>query len=338
MSEFTRSFPLADIAIRSGGDVRTVEAYAAVFNHEQDITDRQGNYVESLDPAAFTRTISQRGTGFGVFYNHALTLQGTPSEMASVPLGSPIEAPRADARGLITVTRYNRTPLADQVLEAIRNGDITGQSFSGRWVRSDPMPPRGGRYASGTRVRRTEVAMTEYGPTPIPAYDVPMVVSVRARQNGKATRLAQLARVRDQFARAALAPAETQTLTELLAMLAAADAGLDPIVEALCAADCTLDVAQMVVSSMLLVPDPDVEDESADDATVTDVQPLDPASSTTGVGGLTTSSGRRPPVPVIRTSTATVAPAAEDPRTAHSGRLSVAQRVRAGMVTRGISR
>ena len=29
-------------------------------------------------------------------------------------------------------------------------------------------------------VTRTEIAMTEYGPTPIPAYDVPMVVGVRS--------------------------------------------------------------------------------------------------------------------------------------------------------------
>jgi hypothetical protein len=70
------------------------------------------------------------------------------------------------------------------VLEAIRNGDISGQSFSGRFVASDKPVPRGGfrPNAKGelTLVVRTEIAMTEYGPTPIPAYDVPMVVGVRS--------------------------------------------------------------------------------------------------------------------------------------------------------------
>jgi HK97 family phage prohead protease len=343
MSAFTRSFPLQDIQIRNDGSGRTVEAYAAVFNHETDISDQQGRYREQLHPSSFDRSIQQRGTKFGVFYNHALTLQGTPSEMASVPLGSPIEAPRTDGVGLITVSRYNRTPLADQVLESIRNGDITGQSFSGRFVRSEPGPDRSsGKYRAArdgslTLVTRMEVAMREYGPTPMPAYDVPMVLGVRARMGDRGR---QLARVRDHFSRATLAPQETQDLTLLLAMLAGADAGLDPIVDALCAADCALDAAQMVVAAMLAVPDPDVEDagDMPADPTVTDVTPLDPPSDTSGVGGLTTSSSGRRPSSVSRTSTAILAPAAEDPRIAHSGRLTAAQRARVGMLTRGIMR
>jgi HK97 family phage prohead protease len=326
MSEFTRSFPLADIAIRSGGDGRTVEAYAAVFNTETDIADAQGRYREQIHPTAFEYTVQKRGKNFGVFYNHALTLQGTPSEMASVPLGSPVEAPRSDGRGLVTVTRYNATPLADQVLEAIRNGDIKGQSFSGKWIRSTPSLGRSMRKyqpaADGTLplVTRMEVAMTEYGPTPIPAYENPMVLSVRHRSD--TTRLQQLDRVRVRFARATMTPDETQNLTMLLAMLAGADAGIDPIVEALCAADCALDAAQMVVSSMLAVPDPDVEDD-----------PTDPADMAEGDGTPAAASGS-----LRRTAPAARPLAAEDSRSAHSGRLSVAQRVRAGMVTRGISR
>jgi HK97 family phage prohead protease len=341
MTVFTRSYPLSDIAIRSDGTGRTVEAYAAVFNAPTDIADQQGRYREQIHPGAFERTISQRGTRFGVFYNHGMTLQGTPSEMASVPLGSPIEAPRSDGNGLVTVSRYNATPLAGQVLEAIRNGDITGQSFSGRWVHSEPGPDRSSRKYKPMRdgtlplVTRMEIAMTEYGPTPIPAYEAPMVLGVRARGVTDQHTVRALARAHAHFTRATLAPDETQTLSTLLAMLAGADASIDPIVDALCAADCALDAAQMIVASMLAVPDPDVED---DDATATDATPLDPPSDTSGVGGLTTSSSGRRPSPVSRTSTATLAPAAEDPHAVrvHSGRLTVAQRIRAGMLARGI--
>ena len=117
-----------------------------------------------------------------MFYNHGLTLQGTPSERASLPIGTPEEV-RADSRGLYTVTRYNNTPLADEVLEAIRTGAITGQSFSGRFAGSDPAVPAGGfrRSKSGelTVVTRNEVLMTEYGPTPFPAYESAAILGVR---------------------------------------------------------------------------------------------------------------------------------------------------------------
>lgn len=191
MSGFMRSYPLEDITIRSGGDGRTVEAYAAVFDIAVEIQDQQGHYMERLAPTAFNKTIADNGTRFGVFYNHASTIYGTPSERFSIPLGKPIEV-RPDARGLLTVTRYNKTPLADEILAAIDNGDITGQSFQGRFVSSDkPMPKYGYRAASDgslTVVTRTEVAMKEYGPTPFPAYAMAEIVGVRSADLARALR------------------------------------------------------------------------------------------------------------------------------------------------------
>lgn len=185
MTAFSRSFDLLDMSIRSGGDGRTVEMYAAVFNTPTTIRDQQGTYQEQISPDAFKRTVGIRGTNIGVFYNHAKTMYGTPSDMGSVPIGSPVEPPRADSRGLVTVTRYNNSPLADSVLEAIKAGDIKSQSFSGTFMRSTPEPARGRKYApaadgSLTLVTRNEIALREYGPTPIPAYDEPMLIGVRS--------------------------------------------------------------------------------------------------------------------------------------------------------------
>lgn len=184
MSYFTRTFPLQDIAIAPGGDGRTVTAYAAVFDTPAEIRDQDGHYLEEIARTAFDKSLSERGTRYGVFYNHAVTLHGTPSERASVPLGVPVEV-RADAKGLLTITRYNKTLLADEVLEAIRNGDITAQSFSGRMIISKPSKPgrppyrpnRGGELVT---VVRSEIALREYGPTPLPAYEPAAILGVRS--------------------------------------------------------------------------------------------------------------------------------------------------------------
>ncbi len=197
MSEtFLRAYPLEDIRILSRAqgqeyaDGRTVEALVAVWDRPAEIMDGQGHYVETNAPTAFDKAIndarpqgSRANWRVGVFYNHGMTLHGTPSDVGSMPIGSPINI-RADAAGLVTVTHYNQTPLGDQVLEAIRNGDLTGHSFSGRFIKSDPArAPRGGFRANSAgvlpTVRRLELGLREYGPTPFPAYSDTAVLSVR---------------------------------------------------------------------------------------------------------------------------------------------------------------
>lgn len=175
-----RTYQLEDIAIRSGGDGRTVTAYAAVFGIPAEVHDQDGHYLETIARGAFDKTISERSGQIGVFYNHGKTLYGTPSERGSMPLGKPIEI-RADERGLFTVTQYNRTPLADEVLEAIKNGDITGQSFSGRFMPGRSQRTRGTNGELDTIVR-SEIALREYGPTPMPAYQDAAIVGVRAEE------------------------------------------------------------------------------------------------------------------------------------------------------------
>lgn len=181
-----RAFPLEDIAVSKTPDGRTVEAFAAVFNTPAEVRDQDGHYREQIHPRAFARTLEQRRRGdtwrIGVFYNHGMTIHGTPSERASVPLGTPVHI-EATSRGLLTVTRYNKTPMADDILESIRNGDITGQSFSGRFMKSEghrrgqKLAP--GRDGSLPMVTRSEIDMTEYGPTPMPVYADAEIVGVR---------------------------------------------------------------------------------------------------------------------------------------------------------------
>lgn len=178
---FVRSYPLSDIKIRNDGDGRTVEAYAAVFKTPAEIRDQDGHYMEEIDPTAFNRTIINRRNKFGVFYNHGLTIHGTPSDRGSVPIGTPVEV-HADNVGVRTVTKYNRTALAEEVLEAINSGAITAQSFTGRFLRSTPnrVPRKGAKAGKLPTVTRMEIDMREYGPTPFPAYAEAMITGVRS--------------------------------------------------------------------------------------------------------------------------------------------------------------
>ena len=194
---YFRTWELEDIHVvrTAQGDStgRLVEAYAAVFNQPAEIHDFEGHYTEEIDPAAFNKVLADIGrsrAGLGkvkVMYNHGMTIHGTPSERASMPIGTPVEI-RPEARGLLTVTRYSETPFADEVLENIRNGSITAQSFTGRIVRSDPQLRRGDRHRPRngqlTTVRRTELGLKEFGPTPFEAYSGAEILGVRMSAPG----------------------------------------------------------------------------------------------------------------------------------------------------------
>lgn len=185
---FVRVVALDDIRIRSGGTGRTVEAYAAVFNDPAEVYDQDGHYLEQNAAGAFTQTIRHRGGRFPVIYHHGMTIAGTPSDRGSVPIGVSTEV-KADKKGVLTVSEYGTSELADEVLEAIRMGAITGQSYGGRFIKSTPRKPYGGKYGpdrSGDLplVTRTEVAMHEFGPTPFPAFTGASIVGVRAQLVG----------------------------------------------------------------------------------------------------------------------------------------------------------
>jgi hypothetical protein len=105
-----------------------------------------------------------------------------------MPIGVPVDI-RAEARGLLTRTRYSETPLADEVLENIRAGAVTSQSFTGAIMRSTPQLRRGDRHRPDSAgqlrtVRRTELGLREYGPVLWPAYSGAEIVGVRMSTPG----------------------------------------------------------------------------------------------------------------------------------------------------------
>ena len=172
----SRGVPLIDLEVKG----RTVTAYAAVFDTPAEIRDGQGHYIEDIGRSAFNKSAKESGLKAGVFYNHGMTIHGTPSDLYSIPLGVPVSV-TPDAKGLLTVSRYNNTATADAVLEAIRDGGVKGHSFTGRIIRSSPeRMPKMSRSGDLPRITRTELGLREYGPTPFPAYSQAEIMSVRS--------------------------------------------------------------------------------------------------------------------------------------------------------------
>jgi phage head maturation protease len=205
----TRSFPLSDVDIRRGkvtcescgqdATGRMVDHYVAPFGEQTEVHDGHGDYIEELDPAAFNKRLadlsrSSSGVrGVNVFYNHAKTLYDTPSEQWSVPVGHPAVL-RADGRGLFGSTHYSRDESSERILQGVLDGNIAGHSFTGRIVRSNPdRVPRRARSGDLPLVRRLELGLTEYGPTPIPYYVGTQMVAARSQLSDQHSGLEPLA-------------------------------------------------------------------------------------------------------------------------------------------------
>lgn len=173
---FSRAFPLDDIEITRSGDGRTVTAYAAVFANAYEVTDVHGHYFESINRAAFDRFLGRGIQGVECLYNHGLTRSHTPSERFALPLGAPLEI-KPDGKGLLTVTRYAKTPLADEVLELIRAGAVTAQSFQGPVHKSSPPRP----HASGLQhFEHLQLGLRNYGPSSIAINSDASIIAVRS--------------------------------------------------------------------------------------------------------------------------------------------------------------
>ena len=162
--EITRAVPLLDYEIVRGGDGRTVIAYAATFGNPYEVHDQHGHYDEVINRSAFNKVLARPGAmeRVQVYFNHGKTLYGTPSDRYSMPVGVPEEI-KPDGRGLLTRTRYAKTPLGDEILQLWQDGAIRSQSFIGAiYDRPNPRPGPNGRPV----IERMQLGLREYGPTP----------------------------------------------------------------------------------------------------------------------------------------------------------------------------
>jgi HK97 family phage prohead protease len=158
------------LELRIKGDTDPViEGYGALFNSEsQDL----GGFREKIAPGAFARTIKNNKDIMSLF-NH------DPS-MVLGRTGNGTLTLREDKTGLHMEVRPPNTAAARDVIEVIRRGDVTGQSFQFVTVRDSWE----GMAADQDTIRTLEeVRLLEVGPVVFPAY-TDTKVSARALEMG----------------------------------------------------------------------------------------------------------------------------------------------------------
>ena len=205
---FHRSADIEDLAVRSDGTGRTVEACAIAYGSTVPIRDAEGRYNEVILPGAARRSLETRGLSFEVLWNHGLSIDGRANSAAdAIPIGVPVEVSETD-RGVFTVTEYLDHPVANAVLAGIKKRAIRGQSFSGTFLETRRNRPteRGGLPL----YERTKLDMREYGPVLRPAYAAAEIVGTRSLD----TWLLEYATAEDDARRAELLGFELPPLTK----------------------------------------------------------------------------------------------------------------------------
>ena len=213
------------------------------------------------------------------------------------PIGRAVDL-HEDAAGLYGSFRVSNTAAANEQLELARDGVLDSFSVGFMPVKS---------VKRGATTVRTEVRLREVSLVTFPAYEGAMVTGIRS-----------------------LEPAQAELAQQLLTALAVADAKLDPIVDALCAADGALDAAQYVLAQILAEPDPDPEDAA---------EAADPGDMALMNSSHLTSLARRLDAALRERMTGTPSGAAEhEPPAGHSSRLHLPNSFRLALRERGLIR
>lgn len=185
--ELRRQVPFQLVRAEDGGDGRTLEGYAAVFDSVTVIDSWEGRFEEVIERGAFRKTLSERVPVLQ--FEH-----GRHPLIGSIPLGA-FRSLREDDKGLHVNARLTDNWLIQPVRDAISDGGVSGMSFRFSVVREEWRDKDGKKissdaelaellWAPGDRgpLRRhlKEVKVAELGPVVFPAYDS-TTVGVRSR-------------------------------------------------------------------------------------------------------------------------------------------------------------
>jgi len=230
-----------ELEVRSDGDGRTIQGIVVPYGQTARVSDGGRPYEERFQRGAFSQYLHRNPID-----KRAVRLLS--QHKPDMPLGRATDLHETDA-GLFGAFRVSDTAHGRDQLELVRDG-VLG-AFS---VGFTPVQER----RDGSTTIRTEVALREVSLVTFPAYEGAVVTGIRS-----------------------LAPDEQMLAQQLLACLTVADVKLDPIIDALACADGALDMAQSVISQILGMPNPNMDDEEAEGMAydMGDMEPMQMSSS-----------------------------------------------------------
>ena len=288
-----------DLEVRADGDGRTIQGIVVPYGQNAKVSDGGPHYQERFQRGAFSKYLSEKPVD-------RFALRLLSQHDAHKPLGRAVDMVETEA-GLMGSFRVSDTAYGRDQLELVRDGVLGAFSVGFMPIKSK---------RDGSTTVRTEVALREVSLVTFPAYEGAVVTGLRQ-----------------------LAPDEQILAQQLLTCLAVADVKLDPIIDALMCADGALDMAQSVVSQILGMPNPNMDDEEAEGGYMADM-----AGMGADMGDMTpmqmstqlTSFARRLDQAIAARATTPIGAGADGPRM-HPGRLVIARNVlRASLIERGI--
>lgn len=241
------------------GDPLVFDGFASVTGQFYEMWDWAGPYVEQVHVGAFAETLAA-SPDVPLVLDHVSSNRLARTGNAVSPLML-TEVTTGERTGLHTLAPSLQldNPYVAQITPLLRSGLIDEMSFrftitSGRW--SDDWSEY---HIHSVDLNRGDVAIVGYGANPHTA-------GAGLRSLDKAAARAAIRADLRKIASRGLTGADAKAVTALLVHLASADAAIDPIIDALCAADMVLDEAQMTLSALVGLPNPDPEDMAANAA------------------------------------------------------------------------
>lgn len=246
----TRAMPFKDVQIRSkpngtGGSTLTFEGYACVTEVGFDMYDMFGKFTEIVRHGAFAKTLSESADVAFLVNHEGVTLARTKSD--TLTLGE-------DDTGLQANADLDGASPAVQVIQsAMERGDLDEMSFAFRVMRQTWSPDYDQRDIHEIDLNRGDVSVVNYGANPFTSGGLRSLAEVRAA-HGRLARAAAdqvegidldayMDALREVRAGKALSTSTMSTLQEVLDLIASADDDVDE--------------AQVVLSDLMGVDNPD---------------------------------------------------------------------------------
>jgi HK97 family phage prohead protease len=253
-----RAYPVQLEVRAQAGSAATIEGYASATEQGYEMWDWAGPYTEVVRSGAFGKTLSENPQtqlllnhgGLSMAYTRAGTLR-LAEDSTGLTIAADLNTSRTDVRDMVT---------------AIEDGNVDEMSFAFRTTRQQWSPDYDQRDILEVDIHRGDVSVVNFGANPATSVQAMRALQVPVGvQRSKMRSVVESALL--QRAGTALTATAVGQLFQVLGLVATADEAVDE--------------AQVVLSELLGVANPD------DDATEPDDQPA---------GGMQTYSQKRDPL------------------------------------------